>query len=470
MIDFSLIMPVRNNMAGLKVALGAFQLFTAKPDAFEIHLLVDDNDTDRPIYDDLIKQYSLNITIHSVKPTDNFSNDYYNYALQFCKGTNIMVWNDDCYMQTNAWDNIVRKKITGYTGHNGIYMIDMWDSTRLHMGSGHAFARFPMISRKAVDTVGFFFFPTVRNWPADKVIWDLYAYIKRIIPCHEVKIQHDHNFDHENDPSKSRFMRILNEDKKNGVFPVNALDAIAKLEAEMKKMKDFSIVIPVRGNIKGLRVTLGAFELFTAQKDKLEVILIADNDDPDLIKYNIIGRDYTYDIMAYGVPRTDNFCESYYNFGARKAVGTNIMVFNDDCYVQTNEWDDIVRRRIAENPQFNGVYLVSLMDSTYYDEKDLEFPRFPMISKKAVETIGFFFFPQVRMWPADKCIHDLYKAVGCVITCHKVKLQHDHIYDDKDASKSRMGRIMEEDIKNGVFPVNGNEQARQLLRAINEKH
>jgi len=231
-------------------------------------------------------------------------------------------------------------------------------------------------------------------------------------------------------------------------------------------MKDFSIVIPVRGNMAGLRVTLGAFELFTAQKDKLEVILVADDDDKEISDYRKLVALYTYDIFVYAVPRTDNFCESYYNFGARQAVGTNIMVFNDDCYVQINAWDDIVRRRIAENPQFNGVYLVSLMDSTYYDEKGLEFPRFPMISKKAMETIGFFFFPQVRMWPADKCIHDLYRQVGCVITCHQVKLQHDHVYDKGDPSKSRMYRIMNEDIANGVFPINGNVQAKKLLEAI----
>jgi hypothetical protein len=230
-------------------------------------------------------------------------------------------------------------------------------------------------------------------------------------------------------------------------------------------MKDFSVVIPVRGNIEGLKTTLGAFDLFTSKKDRLEVILIADDDDVDACNY--LQRPVGYQTTIYQVPRTDNFCESYYNFGARKAVGTNIMMFNDDCYVQTNKWDDTIRQRIEANPQFNGVYLVSLMDSTYYDEKGLAFPRFPMISRKAMETIGFFFFPQVRMWPADKCIHDLYKAVGCVITCHEVTLQHDHIYNKEDPSKSRMYRIMYEDIANGVFPIDGNEQAKKLQEAIN---
>lgn len=228
-MDFSLIMPVRNNIKGLMVTLGAFDLFTHLKDKFEILLLVDNDDPDIDKYIDMCGDYEINIYIHVVKPTDNFSNDYYNWALQHCRGSNIMVWNDDCYMQTHAWDDKVRAKIESYSKFKGVYLVDMLDSTRCHIGSGVEFPRFPMISRKAVDLCGFFFFPTVRNWPADKCIWDLYSQVGCIIPCHEVKMQHDHNFDHSGDQSKSRFMRILQEDKANGVFPVDGRKESSRL-------------------------------------------------------------------------------------------------------------------------------------------------------------------------------------------------------------------------------------------------
>jgi hypothetical protein len=229
MIDFSLIMPVRNNIKGLCLTLGAFQLFTHKKDKFEIILLVDNDDPDRNYYMYLPEEYKLNITVKLVTPSDNFSNDYYNWALQHCRGTNIMVWNDDCYVQTDGWDDIVREKIAGQPQFNGVYLVDMWDSTRTCEANGLEFARFPVLSRTAVDAVGFFFVPTVRNWPADYVIWSIYNRVGCIIPCHGVKLQHDHNYDHVNDPSKSRFQRILNEDKANGVFPVKADEYIIKL-------------------------------------------------------------------------------------------------------------------------------------------------------------------------------------------------------------------------------------------------
>lgn len=229
MIDFSLIMPVRNNIKGLMVTLGAFELFTHLKDKFEILLLVDNDDPDLERYIKLCGQYLLKIVVYPVKQSDNFSNDYYNWALQHCRGTNIMVWNDDCYMQTNAWDDIVRQKIAEQPQMNGVYMVDMLDSTRRCGSNGMEFARFPIISRKAVDAVGFFFVPTVRQYPADYVIWSIYKAVGCIIPCHDVKLQHDHNFDHVGDPSKLRFMRILEEDKKNGVFPIKPDDYINKL-------------------------------------------------------------------------------------------------------------------------------------------------------------------------------------------------------------------------------------------------
>lgn len=228
---------------------------------------------------------------------------------------------------------------------------------------------------------------------------------------------------------------------------------------------DFSVVMPVRGNIDGLRITLGSFNLFTAQRDRFEVILVVDDDDPDASFYLKLRGKFGYDIRVLIVKRSDNFSNDYYNAGAKLALGTNIMVFNDDCYMQTYGWDDIVRAKVVANPQFNGVYLVDMMDSTH--DSTASYPKFPMISRKAVDSLGFFFFPQVRQWPSDKCIWDLYNGVGCVIPCHEVKMQHDHNFDHlNDPTKSKFIRILEEDKANGVFPVNPEREARILYEEI----
>lgn len=231
--------------------------------------------------------------------------------------------------------------------------------------------------------------------------------------------------------------------------------------------KDFSVVIPVRNNIGGLIVTLGAFDLFTSNKKAFEVLLVVDNDDKDIETYKRLSKQYGYDIKVLSVAKSDYFCRDYYNYGVSQSVGENVMVFNDDCYIQTNKWDKMILERIELNKHFNGVYFVSLLDSTYYDIKEHPFPKFPMISRKAIDAVGFFFFPQVRMWPADKAVWDLYRTVGCVITCHDVQMQHDHNYNhETDPRKNRLLRLLEKDKSEGVFPINANKESRRLVEAI----
>lgn len=228
---------------------------------------------------------------------------------------------------------------------------------------------------------------------------------------------------------------------------------------------DFSIVIPVRNNVEGLRITLGAFNLFTSQRDRLEVILVADDDDPDAGFYDKLRGRYGYSIRVLLVKHSDNFCRDYYNAGANVATGDNIMMFNDDCYMQTYGWDDIIRQKVEANKHFKGVYFVDIMDSTY--NNTVPYPKFPMISRKAVDLVGFFFYPQVRMWPADKVIWDLYKSVGCVITAHEIKMQHDHNYNhNTDPNKNRMLRILKEDEANGVFPISADREVAILTDYI----
>lgn len=226
MIDFSLIMPVKGNLSGLKTCLGAFDLFTAQPERFEVHLIADRDDNE--MIDFASKaSYKFKTILHLADKTDNFSNDYFNHHVQFCAGTHIWAFNDDCYVQTNKWDDIVRTAVKDK--FNGVYLVDLYDSTR-ESAKTPPFPRFPIISRKAVDAIGFFFFPQVRQYPADKCIWDLYSQTGCVVSCQEVKLQHDHNFDHENDPQKSRFMRILREDMAMGVFPVDGNKEYHKLK------------------------------------------------------------------------------------------------------------------------------------------------------------------------------------------------------------------------------------------------
>ena len=117
-----------------------------------------------------------------------------------------------------------------------------------------------------------------------------------------------------------------------------------------------------------------------------------------------------------------------------------------------------------KNYHFKDIYLVDLYDSTH-DDDNQSFPRFPMLSRKTIDILGFFFYPQVRMWPADKIMFSIFQSIGCIIRCYNVRMQHDHVYA-MDVSKTRMWRIYKEDISNGVFPVDVKPEIKKIKDAI----
>lgn len=230
--NFSVVMPVRNNIGGLLLSLAAFQAFTYDKAGLEVLLFVDDDDNDLERYKAISKNYGYDIHVNVVGKSDNFSENYYNRGAKMSSATNIFAFNDDCYIQTAYWDKIIMDKIKMNSQFKGIYLVDIMDSTRkAHFTDDpkYIYPKFPVISKKAVDTIGFFFHPKVRIWPADKIIWDLYKAVGCVITCHDVKIQHDHNFNHETDPSKNRMLRVLNEDKANGVFPIDGTQYVKAL-------------------------------------------------------------------------------------------------------------------------------------------------------------------------------------------------------------------------------------------------
>ena len=231
-------------------------------------------------------------------------------------------------------------------------------------------------------------------------------------------------------------------------------------------MKDFSFVLPTRGNLAELMGFITSLVDTVKDKDCFEILLAPDIDDPELERMK--GMVKGYPVRVYETHPTDNFNRDYFNFLTYKAVGKNIWCINDDVVMQTKHWDEIILNKIKvvnEEKKLNGVYLVDTFDSTH-EQGGNSFPRFPLISKKAVDAIGFLMFPQVRTWPADKVIYLLYACLDAVVPCHEVKIQHNWT-GNNDPEKSIIIQSFKGDIENGVFPVDAYVQVYQLRKAQN---
>lgn len=225
---------------------------------------------------------------------------------------------------------------------------------------------------------------------------------------------------------------------------------------------DYSIVLPTRNNIDGLKSMVSSFLNKAKNPSKVEFVIAPDINDPQL---EDIKKAMQYlPVRIYETHPTDNFNRDYFNWLTWKSCGRNVWCMNDDVVMETQDWDSIINDKIVDR----SIYLVDTWDSTHTHE-GVSFPRFPLISRKAIDTVGFLMYPQVRTYPADRVIWELYKLVGATIECHEVKLTHNHIAHDGNESKSRMYRIFQEDIKNGIFPVNAFIQNYQLKKAMNKE-
>ena len=207
----------------------------------------------------------------------------------------------------------------------------------------------------------------------------------------------------------------------------------------------------------GLKRTLDSFQTCTDKLDELEVLLICDTDDPTLEKVIALTNQYAMSILVMVREKSDFFCRDYYEWAIKKSRGGNIWCFNDDCYILTPHWDTLVKQATINRL----IYLVDVWDSTHDDLK--WFPRFPIVSRAAIDAVGWLYHPTITMWGADTILYQVYKEAGCVVDCLHVRLQHDHL------PSKRFKDAYDKDKANGVFPVPVLNDIENLKRARDGK-
>jgi hypothetical protein len=222
-------------------------------------------------------------------------------------------------------------------------------------------------------------------------------------------------------------------------------------------MKDFSFCLPSRGVFAPVKLMLDAFERTTKNKDRLEVLIAIDEGKTDIIE-QVNKQGYSFDIHFFERPITDDFVNDYFNWLANKSVGENVCPFNDDAWMRTQNWDEIMLNHIKSYGW--SIYCLDTPDSARLRYGN-NFPCFPIVSRRAINSLGFMVFPHIRMYPGDKLTFEIYKKIRRVIPIPDVIIEHNHV-DEKDQTKSRMWRIFLEDMEKMKGP------STDLIRYINK--
>ncbi len=182
-----------------------------------------------------------------------------------------------------------------------------------------------------------------------------------------------------------------------------------------------SILIPTRNRFDSLLKAVGSVIKNTKDLARIEIVMRFDDDDKasldridelptDKIDINImIGERYKYiELHRY----VNEMCE--------ETKGEFIAWFNDDCVIETKNWDDIVAKHTGKIMCF------------YPDNKGTGSGNiFPMISRKIYEILGHFSLAQqVDTWQHVVCNRSgIQKKFNNLVFIHNRK--QDYI-SDKD--------------------------------------
>lgn len=219
---------------------------------------------------------------------------------------------------------------------------------------------------------------------------------------------------------------------------------------------DFSLILPSLGESYKVKRFLDSVERTTSDLNNIEVLFAIDEGKTEIVRF-VEDQGYSFKIKFYQRPVTDNFSNDYYNWLTSRSQGMNVWACNDDMWILTNWWDDIIRDKIARY-RWN-VYLVDTKDKTR-DIVNKGFCCFPIVSREAINEIGFMFYPQIRIYPADKAIYGLYKEVGRIIPAHEVRVNNTYASED---GNQRLWKIFQEDVKSGVLNVDITRETMRLL-------
>lgn len=120
-------------------------------------------------------------------------------------------------------------------------------------------------------------------------------------------------------------------------------------------MKTIGVMIPTRNRVALLKSCLDSFEAKTQDKSVVELLIKVDEDDTETIEFlqnyqGTIERKVLVSARQYGYGSLHDF----YNDLARSSSASHVLVFNDDCEMLTDGWEQ------KYNPYSGTHYIVGL--------------------------------------------------------------------------------------------------------------
>lgn len=152
-----------------------------------------------------------------------------------------------------------------------------------------------------------------------------------------------------------------------------------------------SVLLPTRGRPEGMREAVLSIWSNTFDKDLIEFLLWIDDDDFESARAaDLLRTEFPINIQAWIKPRGNGYFDSHVRVNglSKEAKGDWLLLWNDDAFMQTPGWDQMLRGVHLYDVHWHGckdVCLIRCQDDHLPDQWEFFFLR-----RKVVELLDHY--------------------------------------------------------------------------------
>ncbi len=187
-------------------------------------------------------------------------------------------------------------------------------------------------------------------------------------------------------------------------------------------MPKISMLVPTRDRPLNIERLIKSIIDTAHDLNNLELLFACDDDDAtSMYCINQLTNKYSeLSITYFYRPRSEWLNRDYFNWLVDKAQGDYMFNMGDDLVFKVKDWDKIILDGIDnffKDKKDKIVYVCVGSDTPNPPGIDYKFTGFPIISKEAINILGFFLIPDIPGWCSDYAIVELYnnKSVNRVL-------------------------------------------------------
>lgn len=186
---------------------------------------------------------------------------------------------------------------------------------------------------------------------------------------------------------------------------------------------NFSIILPTRDRPELFKKFLNSVRDKAKWKEKIEILVIVQSDDPEMMdKIDWFREEYKdINIRIWVKEWVRSYASTYKNFLSKQAKGKFVISGDDEHIYHTQDWDDVALNKLETFLEGNPHRICFIMPE---DNNGTNFTCVPILSKEAIEVLGYFYHPRFPGWGADAALYEIFKGVPGTICRIPIKIEH----------------------------------------------